>query len=60
MRVAILISGSGSNMVALIDSMTDDHPARPCLVLSNVPGAGGLEKAAALRLYKSRRSCRNC
>lgn len=46
-RVAILISGSGSNMVALIDSMTGDHPARPCLVLSNVPGAGGLEKAAA-------------
>ncbi|ARE41622.1 Phosphoribosylglycinamide formyltransferase [Rhodovulum sp. P5] len=46
-RVAILISGSGSNMVALVDSMTGDHPARPVLVLSNVPGAGGLEKAAA-------------
>lgn len=46
-RVAILISGGGSNMVALIDSMTGDHPARPCLVLSNTPGAGGLERAAA-------------
>ena len=46
-RVAILISGSGSNMVALADSMTGDHPARPVLVLSNVPGAGGLAKAAA-------------
>ncbi|HHC29603.1 MAG TPA: phosphoribosylglycinamide formyltransferase [Rhodobacterales bacterium] len=45
-RVAILISGSGSNMVALADSMQGDHPARPVLVLSNVPGAGGLEKAA--------------
>lgn len=47
-RVAILISGSGSNMVALAESMTGDHPARPCLVLSNVPGAGGLAKAKAL------------
>ena len=46
-RVAILISGGGSNMVALADSMTGDHPARPCLVLSNVPQAGGLAKAAA-------------
>lgn len=45
-RVAILISGGGSNMVALADSMTDDHPARPCLVLSNVPGAAGLARAA--------------
>ncbi len=47
-RVAILISGGGSNMVALARSMQGDHPARPCLVLSNIPGAGGLEKAAAL------------
>ncbi|WP_138468664.1 phosphoribosylglycinamide formyltransferase [Poseidonocella sp. HB161398] len=46
-RVAILISGGGSNMVALADSMTGDHPARPCLVVSNRPDAGGLEKAAA-------------
>jgi phosphoribosylglycinamide formyltransferase-1 len=34
-------------MVALLDSMTGDHPARPCLVLSNDPNAGGLTKAAA-------------
>ncbi|PWG18174.1 phosphoribosylglycinamide formyltransferase [Salibaculum griseiflavum] len=46
-RVAILISGGGSNMVTLADSMVGDHPARPCLVLSNVPGAGGLAKAEA-------------
>lgn len=45
-RVAILISGGGSNMVALVDSMTGDHPARPCLVLSNPADAGGLAKAA--------------
>ena len=47
-RVAILISGSGSNMVALAESMVGDHPARPALVLSNVPGAGGLSKAEGL------------
>jgi len=46
-RVAILISGGGSNMVSLLDSMTGDHPARPCLVLSNNGDAGGLAKAAA-------------
>ncbi|MFP7570619.1 phosphoribosylglycinamide formyltransferase [Marivita sp. S2033] len=46
-RVAILISGGGSNMVSLVDDMTDDHPARPVLVLSNRPDAGGLEKARA-------------
>ena len=45
-RVAILISGGGSNMVALVDSMTGDHPARPCLVLANSADAGGLAKAA--------------
>jgi len=42
-----LVSGGGSNMVALVESMTGDHPARPCLVLSNDAGAGGLKKAAA-------------
>jgi phosphoribosylglycinamide formyltransferase-1 len=46
-RVAILISGGGSNMVTLADSMTGDHPARPVLVASNDPGAGGLAKAAS-------------
>ncbi|MEI4263591.1 phosphoribosylglycinamide formyltransferase [Roseovarius sp. D0-M9] len=45
-RVAILLSGGGSNMVALVDSMTGDHPARPALVLSNRADAGGLQKAA--------------
>ncbi|SFT62404.1 phosphoribosylglycinamide formyltransferase-1 [Sedimentitalea nanhaiensis] len=33
-------------MVALLDSMVGDHPARPCLVLSNEAQAGGLAKAA--------------
>ena len=52
-RVAILISGSGSNMVALAESMTGDHPARPVLVLSNVAGAGGLARAAGMGLDTS-------
>ena len=47
-RVAILISGGGSNMVALARSMEGDHPARPVLVISNDPKAGGLEKAREL------------
>lgn len=44
-RVAILVSGGGSNMVRLVESMTGDHPARPVLVLSNDPDAGGLIRA---------------
>ncbi|WP_093118929.1 phosphoribosylglycinamide formyltransferase [Salinihabitans flavidus] len=47
-RVAIFISGGGSNMVTLVRSMTGCHPARPVLVLSNDPDAGGLEKAAEM------------
>jgi phosphoribosylglycinamide formyltransferase 1 len=45
-RVAILISGSGSNMVSLLrDMAARDHPGRPCLVVSNRPAAAGLSKA---------------
>ncbi|NNU80797.1 phosphoribosylglycinamide formyltransferase [Halovulum dunhuangense] len=47
--VAILISGTGSNMLRLVESMQGaDHPARPVLVLSNRPEAKGLKHAAAL------------
>jgi phosphoribosylglycinamide formyltransferase 1 len=35
-------------MVALAQSMTGDHPARPVLVFSNNPDAGGLAKARTL------------
>jgi phosphoribosylglycinamide formyltransferase-1 len=35
-------------MVSLVESMVGDHPARPCLVISNLPDAGGLAKARAL------------
>ncbi len=47
-RVAILISGGGSNMVKLVESMTGAHPARPVFVVSNDPDAGGLAKARKL------------
>jgi phosphoribosylglycinamide formyltransferase-1 len=46
-RVAILISGGGSNMRALVSDMTGDHPARPCVVLSNNAEAGGIAWARA-------------
>lgn len=47
-RVAILISGRGSNMAALIEAAkAADYPAEIVLVLSNVPEAGGLAVAAA-------------
>jgi phosphoribosylglycinamide formyltransferase-1 len=45
-RVAVLISGRGSNMSALIAAAkTPDYPAEIALVLSNRPDAGGLAAA---------------
>lgn len=47
-RVAILISGRGSNMVALIEAAKNaDFPTEIALVLSNVPTAQGLDRARA-------------
>jgi len=47
-RVAILISGRGSNMSALLDAMREARvPADPSVVISNVPDAPGLAHAAA-------------
>ncbi|MDO1559934.1 phosphoribosylglycinamide formyltransferase [Brevundimonas sp. 2R-24] len=47
-RVAVLISGGGSNMAALIRAAQDPaYPAEIALVLSNNAEAGGLEKARA-------------
>ena len=46
-RVGILISGRGSNMAALLSAMRDGRvKADPAVVVSNVPGAPGLEVAA--------------
>jgi phosphoribosylglycinamide formyltransferase-1 len=45
-RVAILISGRGSNMASLIAAAKDDsYPAEIALVLSNRPDAAGLDHA---------------
>lgn len=46
LRTAILISGRGSNMKALIEAASrSDYPAEIVLVASNVPDAAGLEIA---------------
>ena len=45
-RVAVLISGSGTNMAVLADSMAESDVATPVLVLSNEKEADGLRKAA--------------
>lgn len=48
LRTAILISGRGSNMQAILTAATaQDYPAEPALVLSNRPNAPGLETASA-------------
>jgi phosphoribosylglycinamide formyltransferase-1 len=45
-RVAIVISGRGSNMAALIEAAkAPDYPAEIALVISNVPDAAGLGRA---------------
>src|ERR1700726_686223 len=47
-RVAILISGRGSNMAALIQAAkAEDFPAEIVVVISNRADAGGLERAKA-------------
>ncbi|GBR10452.1 phosphoribosylglycinamide formyltransferase [Gluconobacter frateurii] len=49
--IAVLISGRGSNMRALIEACErPDYPARIALVLSNRPDAAGLEIARAAGL----------
>lgn len=44
-RVAVCVSGGGSNLQALLDRLRGEEPARVVLVLSNRPEAGGLERA---------------
>ena len=48
LRVGILISGRGSNMRALIEACAEKgYPAEIVVVMSNVPAAPGLARAAA-------------
>ena len=44
-RVAVCVSGGGSNLQALLDRLQGEAPARVVLVLSNRADAGGLERA---------------
>ncbi|MBM4366166.1 MAG: phosphoribosylglycinamide formyltransferase, partial [Deltaproteobacteria bacterium] len=46
-RVGVLVSGRGSNLQALLDAAADPwFPADIVQVVSNVPGAYALERAA--------------
>ncbi|HEY7245494.1 MAG TPA: phosphoribosylglycinamide formyltransferase [Xanthobacteraceae bacterium] len=53
-RVAVLISGRGSNMSALVEAaQSPAYPAEIVLVLSNRPAAAGLSHARAARIATS-------
>ncbi len=46
LKLTVLISGRGSNLQSLLDACAlEDYPAEIVQVISNVPGAAGLEKA---------------
>lgn len=46
-KLAVLISGRGTNLQSLLDAAArDDYPCEVALVISNRPGAAGLERAA--------------
>ena len=47
MRVAVAVSGRGSNLEALLRALRGRAPARVVLVLTNRPEAGGLTRARA-------------
>jgi formyltetrahydrofolate-dependent phosphoribosylglycinamide formyltransferase len=47
MRVAVLASGSGSNLQALLDSLRSPEGARVILVVSDKSSAGALDRARA-------------
>ncbi|MFT7560020.1 MAG: phosphoribosylglycinamide formyltransferase-1 [Flavobacteriales bacterium] len=45
-RIVVLISGSGSNLQAIIDAVEDgDIPGKICAVISNIDNVKGLERA---------------
>lgn len=48
LRVAVLISGEGSNLQAILDQVHGDGDADVIAVASNKPGARGLQRAAAV------------
>ncbi len=47
MKIAVLVSGRGSNMQAILDASADSaYPAEVAVVISNIAGAQALERAA--------------
>jgi len=46
-RVAVLASGGGTNLQALLDALTNSPLARVARVVTNRPGAGAVERARA-------------
>lgn len=51
LKLAILISGRGTNMAALIEACRDpDFPARVCVVISNRPDAAGIEMVSSFNI----------
>ena len=46
-RVAVLVSGGGTNLQALLDALRDSPLARVVRVITNRPDAGALERARA-------------
>lgn len=44
-KLGVLVSGSGTNLQALLDACVGDFPARVVLVISNKPGVKALERA---------------
>lgn len=49
-RVAVLVSGGGTNLQALLDAFHDSPSARVARVISNRPDAGALERARRARV----------
>ena len=53
-KVAVLISGRGSNLKSLIDAVADDSfPAEIALVISNRPKAAGLKHARKAKIKQT-------
>ncbi len=48
MRVAVFVSGSGTNLQAVLDACREESPARVVLVASNKADAKGLDRARAV------------
>jgi phosphoribosylglycinamide formyltransferase-1 len=54
LKLCVFISGRGSNLQSLIDACAgDDYPAQIALVVSNIEGAQGLERAKAAGIQTS-------